>query len=69
MSKYGYKVCYKQEGGEKLKVYLVTNTYDLAYWHIRWYENHSPPIKNVIWQIVPIKTLFEYKLRWRNCPF
>ena len=27
------------------------------------------PIENVIWDIFPIKTLFEYKWRWRGCPF
>lgn len=75
-NKYGYKVCYKRKGSEKLKVYLVTNTYDGAEWHIRWYESHSPPdrktnkpIENVTWLIIPIQTYREYKRRWRGCPF
>lgn len=73
---YGYKVCYKKHGSEHLKLYLVTNTYDSAEWHIRWYENNSPPNKktkqpliDVEWLIIPIKTNAEYKRLWRGCPF
>ena len=73
---YGYKVCYKKHGSERLKLYLVTNTYDLAQWHVRWYENNSPldkkskrPLINVEWLIIPIKTNSEYKRLWRVCPF
>lgn len=76
MNKYGYKVCYKKQGKNKLKLYLVTNTYDDACWSVRWYETHSPPdrktnepIRNVIWLIIPIKTYLEYRLLWRGCPF
>ncbi len=73
---YGYKVCYKEHGSEKLKIYLITNTYDSAKWHVRWHESHSPPDKktgvpldNVTWAILPIQTYREYKRRWRGCPF
>lgn len=73
---YGYKVCYRRQGRTRLKVYLITNTYDGAIWHVRWYETHSPPdrktgkpIENAVWQIIPITTLAEYRLRWRGCPF
>lgn len=69
---YGYKVCYKKQGNEKLKIYLIVNSYDLAKFHIRWYETHSPPDKkllDVTWVIVPIKTYAEYKRLWRDCPF
>ena len=72
MKEYGYKVCYKKQGKEKLKIYLITNAYKLAEWHIRWYENHSPPDKtllDVTWVIVPIKTYAEYKRLWRDVPF
>lgn len=76
MDKYGYKVCYKKQGKEKLKIYLITETYDLAEWHIRWYSKHTPtdrktnrPLEKVIWLIVPIKTYIEYKRLWRGCPF
>lgn len=75
-NKYGYKVCYRKRGKEKLKIYLIVNTYDLAEWHIRWYAKHFPTydktkrrIKDVIWLIVPIKTYAEYKRLWRNVPF
>lgn len=60
MREYGYKVCYKKQGNEKLKIYLITNAYELAEWHIRWYENHSPPDKtllDVTWIIQPIQTI------------
>lgn len=73
---YGYKVCYRKKGKSKLKIYIVTNTYDLAAYHILWYSKHTPkdretkrPIENVVWLIVPIKTYIEYKRLWRGCPF
>lgn len=76
MNNYGYKVCYKKQGEEKLKIYLITNDYDLAKWHIRWYEKHTPtdrktnrPLEKVTWLIIPIKTYIEYQRLWRGCPF
>lgn len=76
MQEYGYKIYYQRRGRHKRKLYLVTNTLDSAEWSVRWYENHSPPdrktgkpIKNAIWLILPIRTLMEYKKRWRGCPF
>ena len=76
MNGYGYKVCYKQHGNEKLKLYLVTNTYDSALWNGRWYQPHAPPdrktaipIHTPTGTIHPITTYQEYKRRWRNCPF
>lgn len=73
---YGYKVCYRKQGKNKIKIYLVTNSYDLAEWNIRWYKKETPldrktkrPIENVSWLIIPIKTYIEYKRLWRGCPF
>ncbi len=75
-NRYGYKVCYRRQGRNRLKVHLITNTYDGAVWRVRWYETHSPPdrrtgksIENAAWLILPITTLAEYRLRWRGCPF
>ena len=75
MKSYGYKVCYKKQGKQKLKIYLITNTYDSAIWSVRWYDTHSPPnsktgkpIENASLLIIPIKTLIEYIWRWRGCP-
>ena len=75
-TKFGYKVCYKKHGKRKLKIYLVTNSYDLAFWEVRWYETHSPPnrktnfpITNVTWLIIPVKNYIEYKLLWRVARF
>ncbi len=76
MTDYGYKVCYMRKGSNRLKVYLVTNTYESAQWNVRWYESHSPPDRKTLkplidveWFIIPITTLLEYKRRWRGCPF
>ena len=73
---YGYTVRYQKQGSNKWKVYLVTNTYDGALCSVRGYERDPPkdrvsgkPIENAIWDIFPIKTLLEYKRRWRGCPF
>ena len=71
-NKYGYKVCYVEKGKNKMKVYMVTNTYNLAMWHVRWYETHSPPEngpKNVEWKGLPITSYLEYRWRWIGCPF
>lgn len=68
--KYGYKVCYRELGKAKLKIFLVTNSFDLAVWHIRWYEREPPPeIINPIWEIREVKTLKEYERLWKGCPF
>lgn len=75
MRSYSYKVCYKLKGKQKIKIYLVTNTYVLAVWHVRWYETNPPLdktgklIQNADWLIFPIKTLIEHRRRWRGCPF
>ncbi len=75
-NKYGYKVCYVEKGKTTMKVYMVTNTCDLAEWFVRWYEREPPsdrrtqkPLQNVEWIISPITTYLEYKRRWRGCPF
>lgn len=76
MKDYGYKVCYRKFGAKRLKIYLVTNTYDGAVWNVQWYKNQAPsdrvtnkPIENVLWVVIPIKTYIEYKRLWRGCPF
>lgn len=76
MSKYGYKVCYKEFGKNKLKIHLICNTYSLARWEIQYYENYqlldrkrNKLIKNPIWYIIPIKTYYEYKKLYKGCPF
>lgn len=76
LKNYGYKVCYRKFGTNKLKIYLVTNTYDGAVWNVRWYEKQAPPdritnkpIENVTWLVIPIKNFLEYKRLWRGCPF
>ncbi len=69
-NEYGYKVCYKEYGKTKLKLFLVTNTLDLANWHIRWYEREPPPkLKNPQWEIQEVKTKIEYEKLWKGCPF
>lgn len=68
--KYGYKVCYKEYGKTRLKLYLVTNSFETALWHIRWCEEKPPPkIKNPRWIISKIKTFKEYNEMWKDCPF
>ena len=73
---YGYTVRVRRQGSNRWKVYLVTNTLDLAKWHIRWYEREPPKhrntgeiIANALWEVFPIKTFLENKRRWRGCPF
>lgn len=76
MQEYCYKVCYKKQGKEKLKIYIITNSYSLAEWHIRWYKTHTPEdkktkrlLENVTWIIVPVTSYAEYKYLWRDVPF
>ena len=73
---YGYKVCYHLLGNSKIKIYAVTNTYDLAVWHVRWYQREPPEdretkmaIHNVKWLVIPITTYNDYRRLWRDCPF
>ena len=75
-NKYGYKVCYKELGKNKLKIYLVCNSYDLAKWEVEYYKSSpqknrktNKPLNNPTWYILPIKTYLEYKWLWRGCPF
>lgn len=69
-NKYGYKVCYREYRKSKLKIFLVTNTWDLAKQNVRWYEQEPPPkLKNPLWEIQEIKTLKEYEKLWKGCPF
>lgn len=68
--KYGYKVCYRKYGKSRLKIFCVTNSYDLAVWHVRWYEREPPPkLEKPIWYIREVKTLKEYEKLWKGCPF
>ena len=75
-NKYGYKVCYKEFGKRKMKIYLVTNTLDSAIWNVRWYESHpmldrknKHLLNKPIWHIMAIKDLREYEKLWKGCPF
>lgn len=75
-NKYGYKVCYREFGKSKLKIYLICNVLDGAEWHVRYYENHQQKdrhtgnlIREPTWEIIPIKTYLEYKRLWKGCPF
>ncbi len=68
--KYGYKVCYTELGKSRIKVFLVTNTFDSALWNVRWYEREPPKtLKDPKWQIHEIKTKNEYEKLWKGCPF
>ena len=72
---YGYKLCYKKH--RKVKVYIITDTLNLAKWHIKWFEkNHPPldqnkliPILNVEWFVMPILKYKEFKKLYKRCPF
>ena len=73
---YGYKVCYKEFGKQRLKIHMVCNCYDLAKWCIQYYENHQQidkkskkQIREPTWFILPIRSLLEYKRLWHGCPF
>lgn len=75
-NKYGYKVCYKEYGKNKIKIHAITNTYDSAKWEIQYYEKHpqkdrktNKVIRDPTWFIEPIKNYLEYKWLWRGCPF
>ena len=72
---YGYKVGYRENGSRRFIRHLVTNTYDLAAWHVEIYkksivrarkDNHI--LNNPIWEIIPLKRM-ESILVWWGCPF
>ena len=66
MKDYGYKICYRRKGKNKLKVFIVTKSYDYALWRVRWLESSTP---DITWVVLPIKSFLEYKWLWRGCPF
>lgn len=69
-NKYGYKVCYREYGKQKTKLYCVTNTLGLALWHVRWYEREPPQkMHKPEWEIYQIETKQEYEKLWKGCPF
>jgi len=75
-NKYGYKLCYTNEGSKKLHRYIVTNTYGLAEFEKQLCEKYPEKVKQnnqtirgPTWYIIPIKNKFEYKKLWRGCPF
>ena len=75
-NKYGYKVYCIEKNSKKKKLFLVTNSYDLAKWEIEYYIIHpqydrktKQLLNNPIWIIKEIKTYLEYKYLWRGCPF
>ena len=69
-NKYGYKVCYRELGKSKLKLFLITNTFDLPVWHVRWYKRDPPhKINNPLWEIHEVTTRKEYEKLWKCCPF
>lgn len=63
-NKYGYKVCYK-ENNNKLKLSLITNSFDLAVLEIK---NKNSPTHS-IWHLFEIKNKNEYNKLWKGCPF
>lgn len=65
-NKYGYKVMY-QKPDNKLKIKLVTNSYQLALWELEEYIKKLKLIKT--WYLYPIKDLEEYEKLWEGCPF
>ncbi len=76
MKEYGYKVCYKLKGKNKIKIYVITDDKDFTLLHIRWYEKELPKdrktnkiIQNAEWFVLPISNYLEYKWLWRGCPF
>lgn len=67
---YGYKICYRHKGKDKLKVFIVTNNYDYALWRVRWLEgNADKQLEDITWLVLPITSFLEYKWLWRGCPF
>ena len=75
-NKYGYKVCYRELGKNKLKIHLICNDLNGAEWNVRYYESHEQTdrktgnlIREPTWEIIPIKTYLEYQKLWKGCPF
>lgn len=75
-NKYGYKICYKEETDSKLKLHLVTNSFDLAVLELKNYKLYPQKdrkdkhiIKNPIWHLLEVKNQNEYKKLWKGCPF
>lgn len=75
-NKYGYKLCYKNEGSKKLYIYVITNTFSLAEFEMQMcikypeqIKQSNKTIRGPTWLIIPIKNKREYKKLWKDCPF
>ena len=75
-NKYGYKLCYKNEGSKKLHIYVITNTFSLAEFEMKMcikypeqIKQSNKTIRGPTWLIIPIKNKREYKKLWKDCPF
>lgn len=76
MERYGYKVCYREEGSERYVRYFLTYTYKQAIKAIDGYIR-SPPkeretgrkLNNPHWKIIPVSRNEVRAGIWRETPF
>jgi len=75
-NRYGYKVCYKEQGSEKYILYFKTRTYRQAKRIKQSYKLYPPLgrednhiLINPIWAIIPISRIEIIDGIWREAPF
>ena len=72
----GYKVCYKKKNKSRLKTHIVTNSKWLADFEKKRCETYpqynrknKKLIRNVVWDVFPVKNLKEFNKLWKTSPF
>ena len=62
--KYGYKVCYREEGAKEYVRYFLTHTRKQAFNAMRDRELVNPK-----WKVIPVSEKETKRGIWRECPF
>ncbi len=76
MERYGYKVCYREQGGKRYVRYFLTYTRKQAMTAMAGYIRYPPvarddghTLQGPAWKIVPVSRSEVEKGIWREAPF
>ena len=74
--RYGYKICYKEEGAKGYTRHFMTYTYRAAVKELKYCKsvpqnskNDGHLLNNPKWKIIPISSKEKKNGIWQECPF
>ena len=75
-NRYGYKICYREQGSKTYVRHFITYTYKQALAAMHEYIRYPPEaredgheLKNPAWRVTPISKKEVADGIWRECPF